>query len=928
MSRPRPISGTPGRRIRLILGEDGSSHLLVLDNDDGDRQWQDTYWENIPSGLGRQINNMESKGRYVTNVAFGPEDGLWFIAGRKRDGTGDHSWWGNNTCCADEIKKQCGESKFSAAFGGDDNYVLISGGNGYSCSCDTDGDLSARLKRIHRCAGKVNFLRLFPSGGYYISDSNGSEWKGLGPYLDKELKSGGSDKVLDVCEAGDGSWVVIRPTRFVSSQGIADDITKTLSKFYREQLKRQKNRDTLIQQYETKLRQEKERLEEEKRKQEEEKRERQEAERLRQEKEERKQKEAEEREQHRRRHEETTKKRRDEEERVSRIHAKHFKVGDKVSAVGLADGLDGGNIIECIDRSGVVHVRTMNGKRSSLAIYDPRLLVHNEESEEINQELRLLFVSSDEYEAAVSMYLCACHGDVCRCKKLNFVGAAALLNQGTINQYTNSTHTKLQATQWVVGDRVHVKGYADATVIPVDTSMGFSKNKIHVRYDDGSKYHVNPEQLCPPRSMAQESGEDTRGVRTGFMITREVNTHKSIDAQLVTVRPLLEHRGEVQPFDQYICAEKIDIVRLRNVIDDLMSDRHSRERIMNTIRKSCMAESYVPRKKLLEAWLKKLQRCYELEATAQELYALLKDLPASDDGCVVHEVKYQHKDPSRRGRLFAIGNMVKLETSKYPRTTTLQGMHSDLRAPLVGAFAHDIDCENSEIRLLCSLAAQLSLTHLTPTLTSYRDNRKSWLSKIATLHNVTRVEAKRLPNIILSGGVYTSWLKALEIPQLDMTSPLGREVKKFVARLVSESHALRDELIDHPRFGWTAIDRDKLKNDGKSDGAITVLLMPRIIQSCENEVLSLLHRHFHNMGWKVRAKVFDGMIAEKGPDAMKELNEVMIAAENILHSHGWDIRLVEKPLNGNQDKPLRTVVEAREAMKEYRVSCYTDPDAH
>ena len=96
-----------------------------------------------------------------------------------------------------------------------------------------------------------------------------------------------------------------------------------------------------------------------------------------------------------------------------------------------------------------------------------------------------------------------------------------------------------------------------------------------------------------------------------------------------------------------------------------------------------------------------MQRCKVLEFTAKAIYGLPKDLVRDNSGCAVHEIEYEHRDPSYRGRLFAIGQQVKVEfNDNYPRTATLQGMHSDLRAPLVGEFAHDIDCKNSEVRLV------------------------------------------------------------------------------------------------------------------------------------------------------------------------------------------------------------------------------------
>lgn len=72
MAPPRQIQGTIGSRIRVVLGDDGDSWLLLLNNDDGNAKWQSKLWKSIPDGLARQINNCVSKGRDITYVDFGP----------------------------------------------------------------------------------------------------------------------------------------------------------------------------------------------------------------------------------------------------------------------------------------------------------------------------------------------------------------------------------------------------------------------------------------------------------------------------------------------------------------------------------------------------------------------------------------------------------------------------------------------------------------------------------------------------------------------------------------------------------------------------------------------------------------------------------------------------------------------------------------
>jgi len=75
--------------------------------------------------------------------------------------------------------------------------------------------------------------------------------------------------------------------------------------------------------------------------------------------------------------------------------------------------------------------------------------------------------------------------------------------------------------------------------------------------------------------------------------------------------------------------------------------------------------------------LKSLQRCDALERLSKALMARLGSLPVDDNGCVLYEVEYEHKDSSGRGRLFAIGESISISDDKYPRTANLQGMQKD-----------------------------------------------------------------------------------------------------------------------------------------------------------------------------------------------------------------------------------------------------------
>jgi hypothetical protein len=212
---PRAIAGSAGSRIKVLLGSEGSDYLLLMDEDDGDSEWQTQDWTTdeggLPNGLAKQINACSAKGRYVSDVAFGPNN-EWFVTGKKRDGSGEYSWWGGTD--APPFKELCGGLRVQAAFGDNDRYVVLVGINGHAC-WDVDDDLLSRIERIRKNKNEINFVRLFPNGGYFISDSD------LDTHISDELEKGGRDPILDVSVAGDGSWIVIRPTRFTASTASA-----------------------------------------------------------------------------------------------------------------------------------------------------------------------------------------------------------------------------------------------------------------------------------------------------------------------------------------------------------------------------------------------------------------------------------------------------------------------------------------------------------------------------------------------------------------------------------------------------------------------------------------------------------------------------------------------------------------------------------
>ena len=124
-------------------------------------------------------------------------------------------------------------------------------------------------------------------------------------------------------------------------------------------------------------------------------------------------------------------------------------------------------------------------------------------------------------------------------------------------------------------------------------------------------------------------------------------------------------------------------------------------------------------------------------------------------------------------------------------------------------------------------------------------------------------------------------------------------------------------------------ERNRLKRESaKTEYGIEASLMSRIVQTCENEVLSIVDRVFFDLGWDTLALVFDGLIVEpssrcQNPAPLHGEGGALKKAEKACKAQGWDIKLAEKPLHwettddGKREcPPPRSVMAARAAMQE------------
>ena len=105
-------------------------------------------------------------------------------------------------------------------------------------------------------------------------------------------------------------------------------------------------------------------------------------------------------------------------------------------------------------------------------------------------------------------------------------------------------------------------------------------------------------------------------------------------------------------------------------------------------------------------------------------------------------------------------------------------------------------------------------------------------------------------------------------------------------------------------------DKDKHQVRGGIERSMFALWL----QDRENELLRLVVHRLENLGWKVMALVFDGVLVEHNPEPEAgSLSDALRNVEEWLKDHStydWDVTLTEKNLYGRQAERVRTVEEA------------------
>jgi len=269
-SEPRRIELSPGKRIRVRLGQYGSDSIgssiirknktlsghrglaysLLLDWDDGETEWQEHVYKNLPYQLAKQSVFCRKHRFKIRQLAWA--DGsptCWFISGektdlKKRSSKRTEVFQKIGSACPDFLRASAEAldaqkisivefGRWGGVYGGPSG-VLISNRNGYQFHSVPRG-LQERIKAVNKRAGSIRSICLNAHEEYWVSDDSGYQWNFVDKELQNELKRGGG--ALQVCVAsGSSCWLVIREHDY-SSKGLPVELVEKLDEFYALQRK-------------------------------------------------------------------------------------------------------------------------------------------------------------------------------------------------------------------------------------------------------------------------------------------------------------------------------------------------------------------------------------------------------------------------------------------------------------------------------------------------------------------------------------------------------------------------------------------------------------------------------------------------------------------------------------------------------------------
>lgn len=374
-------------------------------------------------------------------------------------------------------------------------------------------------------------------------------------------------------------------------------------------------------------------------------------------------------------------------------------------------------------------------------------------------------------------------------------------------------------------------------------------------------------------------------------------------------------------FDPYKIKESYDKARLDATTADLTSDEPARQAAKQSImerlasRRPTLGDRHEEVKRL-ERWHKALLRCDGLHQCLAHMERATRG--SEVDGLVSQLVQYKTLG-AVDGRQYAQSTVsIPNEDGGPPRTPTLAAMCSDARGRLVGSIAYDIDSKNSDPHLLLGIIEDAGLEHVAPRVRDYVESRKAWIAKIVRVHGVNECTAKRLPNRVMNGGRYRSWLVDNGLP---WDGPKVREIVELQEQMLK----LRAAIFKHAKYeAYVASERERVerKKSKKTDDEVDRSIQSSIVQRAENAMLQAAMRAFFDAGWDILAAIFDGFIGSPATDDALPLDQAIARAEAACRGNPVlkYVEFTDKPLYGTQDDPIKTITNARDAVRAFNES--------
>jgi hypothetical protein len=236
------------------------------------------------------------------------------------------------------------------------------------------------------------------------------------------------------------------------------------------------------------------------------------------------------------------------------------------------------------------------------------------------------------------------------------------------------------------------------------------------------------------------------------------------------------------------------------------------------------------------------------------------------------------------GRMYASisKNGIKPECTERRCMTFSNNMPKILRDTLCADLYYDIDFKNSHPSILLQLLEQKDIK--CKYLKYYVNNRDKILEKVCEWYEIEREAAKHIFMKIMYGGSFNKWKTDNRIHIY--------EDYKFIINFYHEIRNTASKLLKLPEF---SIYVEYAKKTNNSFSAMSYILM-----TIENKCLVALYKHYISLNYTIGSFEYDGLKVRKNFMENFPEEHLLSGQDYIKQKTGYDIELVEKPMEKSQ----------------------------